>query len=88
MGSIGALLLSVAENSGLESAGIKLVEGIASKALAAANLPAEVKTFLEEVLANSEALVGAMVLGTPAANQVSASTQAATTKAVAAAEKE
>lgn len=86
MGSLGPLLLSVALNPALEQSAIQLIEGIANDLLSKANLPPAVVTFGEEILANAQALVGAMVMKTPAANQVSPATQAAATQAVATAQ--
>ena len=83
--SLGPLLLSVAENPALEQSAIQLIEGIANDLLSKSGLPPAVVTFGEEILANAQALVGAMVKNTPAANQVSPATQAAATQAVEAA---
>ena len=85
MGSLGPLLLSVAENPALEQSAIQLVEGIANDLLSKSGLPPAVVQFGQELLANAQAIVGAMVKNTSAANQVSPATQAAATQAVEAA---
>ena len=86
MNSLGPLLLSVASNPVLDDAGIQLIEGIANDLLSKSGLPPAVVQFGQELLAKAQALVGAMVMKTPAANQVSPATQAAATQAVATAQ--
>jgi hypothetical protein len=81
--NFGTLLLSVAENPAIDQAIIQLVRGITSTALADLNIPSSLKTFLQQVETNAEALAGAALTGTPAAGNASTTVATAGANAIA-----